>query len=56
MTATPTAARRIVLLPVEARSDELVRRYRLARLRVEGRTTERQTDPAPFAHLKRMHD
>lgn len=48
-------ARRLVLVPASGRSDELVRRYRLARLRVEGRET---TPPAPerFAYLRQRHD
>jgi hypothetical protein len=55
----PAAAktpRRVVLLPVEARSDELVRRYRLARLRLDGRSSKPGTDPHRFEHLKRMYD
>jgi hypothetical protein len=48
----PTA-RRLVLVPASGRGDELVRRYRLARLRVEGRDT-RGADR--FAHLKHRHD
>ena len=35
---TPVA-RRLVLVPADGRSDELVRRYRLARLRLEPRQT-----------------
>ena len=46
-------ARRLVLVPATGRGDELVRRYRLARLRVEGRET-RGSDR--FAHLKHRHD
>ena len=46
-------ARRLVLVPASGRGDELVRRYRLARLRVEGRDT-RGADR--FAHLKHRHD
>jgi hypothetical protein len=49
----PPAARRLVLVPAEGRGDELVRRYRLARLRVEPR---RATGPDRFAHLARRHD
>jgi len=46
-------ARRLVLVPAAARGDELVRRYRLARLRLEPRET---TGDARFAHLKHPHD
>jgi hypothetical protein len=49
----PPAARRLVLVPAEGRGDELVRRYRLARLRLEPRET-RGADR--FAHLKQFHD
>jgi hypothetical protein len=55
MTASP-ATRRLVLVPAEprtARSAAAVRRYRLARLRLEGRevpTAER------FAHCRRSDD
>jgi hypothetical protein len=47
------SARRLVLVPAAGRDDELVRRYRLARLRLaprEVRGDER------FAHLKRAYD
>ena len=47
------SARRLVLVPAAGRSDELVRRYRLARLRLEPhevRGDER------FAHLRRAYD
>ena len=47
--------RRIVLVPSGSRAerDDLVRRYRLARLRLEGRDV-----PAAerFSHLKRQYD
>ena len=46
-----SAARRLVLMPDAGRSDELVRRYRLARLRVEPREAADR-----FAHLKRSYD
>jgi hypothetical protein len=53
--ARPAAAppvRRIVLVPsASPRSDEGVRRFRLARLRLEGRATSER-----FAHLKRSYD
>jgi hypothetical protein len=52
-TGDPPAARRLVLVRADGRSDELVRRYRLARLRVEPRQT---TGDDRFAHLKRSHD
>ena len=47
------AARRLVLVPASGRGDELVRRYRLARLRLEPRET---TGDQRFAHLKRTYD
>jgi hypothetical protein len=52
----PPAARRLVLVPAgesDGRGDELVRRYRLARLRLEARETR---GDARFAHLKQFHD
>ena len=49
----PPAARRLVLVPASGRGDELVRRYRLARLRLEDREVARAER---FAHLKRTHD
>ena len=53
---SPPGARRLVLVPATPRSgreDELVRRYRMARLRVEPRHTRGQER---FAHLKQFHD
>ena len=52
-TGDPPAARRLVLVPASGRGDELVRRYRLARLRLEPRET---TGEQRFAHLKRTYD
>jgi hypothetical protein len=52
-TGDPPAARRLVLVPASGRGDELVRRYRLARLRLEPRET---TGDQRFAHLKRTYD
>jgi hypothetical protein len=50
----PPPARRLVLVPAASgRGDELVRRYRLARLRLEPRET---TGDLRFAHLKHSHD
>jgi hypothetical protein len=46
-------ARRLVLVPASGRGDELVRRYRLARLRLEPRETRGEQR---FAHLKRTYD
>ena len=52
--APAPAARRVLLVPVTGRPDEVVRRYRLACLRLDA--------PAPpagqdrFAHLKRSYD
>jgi hypothetical protein len=48
----PTA-RRLVLVPASGRGDELVRRYRLARLRLEPRETR---GDQRFEHLKRSYD
>ena len=54
--ASDQLVRRIVLVPADSRddrSDAAVRRYRLARLRLEGREV-----PAGerFSHLKRQYD
>ena len=49
---TPVA-RRLVLVPADGRGDELVRRYRLARLRLEPREVRGEQR---FEHLKRTHD
>jgi hypothetical protein len=52
----PPPARRLVLVPAaesSGRGDELVRRYRLARLRLEPRETR---GDERFAHLKHVHD
>jgi hypothetical protein len=45
--------RRLALVPTNGRSDATVRRYRLARLRLEDREVARAER---FAHLKRSHD
>ena len=47
------SARRLVLVPATGRGDELVRRYRLARLRLEPRDVRGEQR---FAHLKRTYD
>ena len=55
-TAPPAPPRRLVLVPVgppAGRSDTSVRRYRLARLRLEGREVAREER---FAHCKRAYD
>ena len=52
--AARTAARRLVLVPVSARSDELVRRYRLASMRVEAPPARSGEDR--FSHLRRSYD
>jgi hypothetical protein len=49
-------ARRLVLVPADGRGDELVRRYRLARLRLEPRADAAPPTPQRFAHLKQFHD
>ena len=46
-------ARRLYLVPAEGRGDELVRRYRLARLKLEARDVRGEER---FAHLKASHD
>jgi hypothetical protein len=50
-TTRPTPARRVVLVPApsSSRGDELVRRYRLARLRLAGREGVAAAQPAPPA-------
>jgi hypothetical protein len=45
--------RRLALVPTAGRSDASVRRYRIARLRLEDREVARAER---FAHLKRAHD
>lgn len=52
----PRSARRVVLVPSAQRTgrgDELIRRYRLARLRLEDRMVP---GAERFDHLKRSHD
>ena len=51
----PPGVRRLVLVPAEssARGDELVRRYLIARLRLEPREAR---GAERFAHLKDFHD
>ena len=45
--------RRLALVPTNGRTDAAVRRYRIARLRLEDREVARAER---FAHLKRTHD
>jgi hypothetical protein len=45
--------RRLALVPTSGRTSSAVRRYRLARLRLEDREVARSER---FAHLKRAHD
>ena len=40
--ASAAATRRLILVPSAPRGDEMVRRYRLARLRLEGRPAGKQ--------------
>jgi hypothetical protein len=47
------SVRRLALVPTNGRSDAAVRRFRLARLRLEDREVTRAER---FAHLKRSHD
>jgi hypothetical protein len=51
--AASLPVRRLALVPTNGRSDAAVRRYRLARLRLEDREVARSER---FAHLKRAHD
>jgi hypothetical protein len=56
MTSSTAATRRLVLVPASPRAergDAAVRRYRLARLRLEGRDVARSQR---FDHLKRTYD
>ena len=56
MTSAPAATRRLVLVPAAPRSergDAAVRRYRIARLRLEGREVARDER---FDHVKRTYD
>jgi hypothetical protein len=49
----PQPVRRLTLVPVDGRSDAAVRRFRIARLRLEDREVARAER---FAHLKHAHD
>jgi hypothetical protein len=51
--AAEIPVRRLALVPTAGRSDSAVRRYRLARLRLEDREVARSER---FTHLKRSHD
>ena len=58
MPSSPAAARRLVMVPAapparSAKPDSALKRYRLARVSLEGR--ERPRD-ARFAHLRASHD
>ncbi|HWT24102.1 MAG TPA: hypothetical protein VN213_11405 [Solirubrobacteraceae bacterium] len=50
-----TLVRRIVLVPTSPRDErsDAVRRYRMARLRLEGREVPHESR---FSHLKRVYD
>jgi hypothetical protein len=50
---TTPPVRRLALVRTDGRSDATVRRFRLARLRLEDREVSRAER---FAHLKRAHD
>jgi hypothetical protein len=52
-TTPPPPVRRLALVPTDGRSDAAVRRFRLARLRLEDREVSRAER---FAYLKRGHD
>jgi hypothetical protein len=51
--STAPTVRRLVLVPASGRADSAVRRFRLARLRLEDREVARAER---FAHLKAGHD
>jgi hypothetical protein len=51
--ARTTPVRRLALVRTDGRSEAAVRRFRLARLRLEDREVSRAER---FAHLKRAHD
>jgi hypothetical protein len=51
--SAPAPIRRLVLVPAGRRNDTDVRRFRLARLRLEDREVVRAER---FAHLKAAHD
>ena len=57
MTSPPAATRRLILVPASparsGRGDAMVRRYRIARLRLEGRDVSRAER---FDHVKRSYD
>ena len=53
LTSAGLPVRRLALVSTNGRSDAAVRRYRLARLRLEDREVTRAER---FAHLKRSHD
>jgi hypothetical protein len=53
LTSSGLPVRRLTLVPTNGRSDATVRRYRLARLRLEDREVARAER---FTHLKRAHD
>jgi hypothetical protein len=53
VTAAGRPVRRLALVRTSGRSDATVRRYRLARLRLEDREVARAER---FAHLKSTHD
>jgi hypothetical protein len=53
LASTGLPVRRLALVPTNGRTDAAVRRYRVARLRLEDREVARAER---FAHLKRVHD
>ena len=53
LVATGLPVRRLALVPTTGRGEAAVRRYRLARLRLEDREVARAER---FAHLKKSHD
>jgi hypothetical protein len=54
LTMTAPALSRLVLVGPTRDQDDKVRRYRLARLKLDGETRSRSE--SPYAHLKRLYD
>ena len=52
----PAFSRLVLLGPASGARDAKVRRYRLARLKLEGNDARRSRNESRFAHLKRVYD